>query len=146
MEIENLSLRIDEAPLNELITERLPKGTNLQELKVVMEEGEVSLEGKYFAVMFPIKFKVLLHVHLEGNNISVAFKDFKIQGMPAALFKNMLIEFITEQTEGIEGIIAQEKGLLIVPEAMLKKEGIKLGGNLQKIECLKGAVRIIAGV
>ena len=109
MEIENLSLRIDEAPLNELITKRLPKGTNLQELKVVMEEGEVSLEGKYFAVMFPIKFKVLLNVHLEGNNISVAFKDFKIQGMPAALFKNMLIEFITEQTEGIEGIIAQEK-------------------------------------
>ena len=52
MEIENLSLRIDEAPLNELITKRLPKGTNLQELKVVMEEGEVSLEGKYFAVMF----------------------------------------------------------------------------------------------
>ena len=124
MEIENLSLRIDEAPLNELITKKLPKGTNLQELKVVMEEGEVSLEG---------------------NNISVAFKDFKIQGMPAALFKNMLIEFITEQTEGIEGIIAQEKGILIVPEAMLKKEGIKMGGNLQKIECLKGAVRIIAG-
>jgi hypothetical protein len=86
-----------------------------------------------------------LHVHLEGNNISVAFKDFKIQGMPAALFKNMLVEFITEQTEGIEGIIAQEKGILIVPEAMLKNEGIKLGGNLKEIECLKGAVRIIAG-
>jgi len=29
---------------------------------------------------------------------------------------------------------------------MLKNEGIKLGGNLQKIECLKGAVRIIAGI
>ncbi|NDH07531.1 hypothetical protein EBX93_16710 [bacterium] len=145
MEIENLSLRIDETPLNALISSKLPKGTNLQELKVVMDEGEVSLEGKYFAVMFPIKFKVLLHIELSSNNIAVNFKDFKIQGMPAALFKNMLIEFISDQTGDIDGISTGDNGIIIMPEVMLKKEGISLGGNLKKIECLKGSIRITAG-
>ncbi len=145
MEIENLSLRIDEAPLNELIASRLPKGTNLQEIKVLLQENEVTLEGKYFAVMFSVGFKVILDLQLAGDKILVNFKDFKIQRMPAALFKNMLIEFISDQTSDITGITTNEQGIVIEPEIILASEGIKLGGKLRKIECLNGSVRILAG-
>ena len=145
MEIEHLSVRIDESPLNQLLAQRLPEGLSVKELKILLEDSCIGLEGKYAASLFSIKFRVEFQPRIEDGKLRVDITNLKISGMPAALFRNMLMEMIAEQTSDIPGFSMVDQSLFFDPKQLLKKENIPLQGSLQKVELGKGYMRLQAG-
>lgn len=145
MEIEHLSIRVDEVPLNELLSRRIPKGTSVQDLKVRLEESCIALEGKYAASLFAIRFRVEFQPRIAEGKLHVEISNLKISGMPAALFRNMLMDLLKEQTEMIPGISFLDQAMIFDPEELLRHEGIFVRGRLQNVATGSGFLRLLAG-
>ncbi|MSR31333.1 MAG: hypothetical protein EXR99_07500 [Gemmataceae bacterium] len=145
MEIEKLSLRIDEDPLNQLVAGRLAAIPNLKELAIRFEPGVAWLKGKYFALLYPVGFQVAFTPRLLNQKIELSMDNLSISGMPASLFKNMLVEFLQDQLGGIHGVTVSDRGITIDPGALLEKEGIPLKGEIRSLAIEKGFARLEAG-
>jgi hypothetical protein len=140
MEIQALRLLVTEKALNELVARHLPDDQPVEELRFRLTPEGLHVSGEY-PLFLRISFETHWELGVRDGNVTARLKRFKALGLPAPVFKSVLLKVLRE-TAGKESWLRfdGEDTILVLVDRLLAEKGIPLRTNLSAIRCQEGSL------
>jgi hypothetical protein len=139
MEIQALKLFVTEQDLNDLIGRHLPDDQPLENVKIRIAPEGVSVTGEY-PLFVRVAFETLWELTARGGTVTARLSDLKAMGLPAVLFKGMVLKAIEEAVATEPWLAFDDDTIEVDIDGLLAAQGVPAKTNLNSIRCLSGAV------
>ena len=143
MEIQQLALVLTEQDLNALVQKHLTDDLPVEQLEMRLSSAGLQVTGE-FPLFVNVRFETAWELGVRQGKVTCRLVHLKALGLPANVFRSMVVKFIAEAARKIDGLDCDNDVIIADLDRLAAREGIQLQSNLRSIECQDGRIVITA--
>jgi hypothetical protein len=145
MEIQSLKLFVTEEEANEWVRRVVPDPDPIENLYLKLTPDGVLFQGSYSAMMFKTSFETQWQLSVSGPEIIARLIAVKIAGLPAGMFKGVLLRMIRDAVATQPGVRIQDECVRVHAEEVTRTLQVPLRVSFTCVRCSIASLVLEAG-
>jgi hypothetical protein len=145
MEIQSLKVLLAEQDINQLLIDHLPKEYAVENPRVTISAEGVLFSGEYPTIFVKVPFETLWEMAVVDGLLLAKLAAIKVSGVPAGMFRGVLMDVIREAVEREAGVHLEDEVLHINIVEAARARKVPLRMTLKSVRHSAGVLVIEAG-